>query len=386
MSLVVLKFGGTSLANITCITRAAETIAQEYRAGHQVIVVVSAMAGTTNQLIAWAQEAGGFPGHPEYDVVASTGEQITAGLLALVLEKQGFKSRSWTGSQIPIYTTDTHSEATIINLSTSSLLNFAAEGGISIVAGFQGVTLEGRTTTLGRGGSDTTAVALACFLKAARCDIYTDVEGVYTADPRMVEEAQKIEALTYDEMLALSEHGAKVLHPHAVHEAQKHHLPLRVLSSFTFKPGTLISFENGREKPLFGLTYTLGWVLVESSKPFPETTRYHASEIFYGATETPVYRAILSQETLSKARTTGEDLTAGYTLNENLASISFMTGAFDKHHMRHLRARFLSALSDPSVPPIRLRATHSFQWQLWVAETDLPTTLRFLHRRLQQVS
>jgi aspartate kinase len=249
MSVIVLKFGGTSIANVDRIKSVAQRIAKEISLGNQVAVVVSAMAGVTNQLIGWVYDS--VPHNPdpfEYDVVVSTGEQITSGLLALVLQGMNISARSWLGWQVPILTDDVHGKAQKITISPSLILSSLNQGQVAIVAGFQGVDSQQRITTLGRGGSDTTAVALAHALKAERCDIYTDVEGVFTADPRIVSKASKIPKIAYPEMLELAWQGAKVLQPHSVELAMHHKVRLQVLSSFSEESGTWVVGEEELEK------------------------------------------------------------------------------------------------------------------------------------------
>lgn len=252
MSVIVLKFGGTSIANVDRIKSVAQRIAKEISLGNQVAVVVSAMAGVTNQLIGWVYDS--VPHNPdplEYDVVVSTGEQITSGLLALVLQGMNIPARSWLGWQLPILTDDVHGKAQKITISPTLILSSLNQGQVAIVAGFQGVDSDQRITTLGRGGSDTTAVALAHALKAERCDIYTDVEGVFTADPRIVSNASKIPKIAYAEMLELAWQGAKVLQPHSVELAMHHRVRLQVLSSFSEEPGTwVVGEEELEERPL----------------------------------------------------------------------------------------------------------------------------------------
>ncbi len=231
MSLLVLKFGGTSVADITAIERVADKVAEEFRLGNRIAVVVSAMAGVTNQLVSYCNEVDPLFDDKEYDAVVSSGEQVTAGLLAIALQKRGLRARSWLGWQIPFVTSDAHRKARIKDIESSEFKEKVLDGEVAVVAGFQGVTND-RITTLGRGGSDTTAVALAAHLKANRCDIYTDVKGVYTADPRMVTAAKKIDNISYNEMMELASTGAKVLQIRSVAMAMKESVPVQVLSSF----------------------------------------------------------------------------------------------------------------------------------------------------------
>jgi len=240
-SRLVMKFGGTSVADLERIRRVARLVAAEAAAGHKVAVVVSAMAGKTNELVAWTDAAGpaaaGLPqSDDEYDVVVASGEQVTAGLLAMVLRNMGHDARSWLGWQIPIISDGAHARARIDNIPAEALGASVDGGQIAVIAGFQGVTSGGRITTLGRGGSDTSAVAVAAALKAIRCDIYTDVDGVYTTDPRIEDKARRLSRVSYEEMLEMASLGAKVLQTRSVEMAMAHRVPVRVLSSFV-EPG-----------------------------------------------------------------------------------------------------------------------------------------------------
>ncbi|WP_297694814.1 aspartate kinase [Phenylobacterium sp.] len=241
MSRLVMKFGGTSVADLERIRRVARLVGREVEAGHQVAVVVSAMAGKTNELVAWTDGAGaagqGLPtSDDEYDVVVASGEQVTAGLLAMTLRNMGVRARSWLGWQIPIIADDAHGRSRIEDIPPEKLGGAIDSGEVAVVAGFQGVTRDGRLATLGRGGSDTSAVAVAAALNAERCDIYTDVDGVYTTDPRIEAKAKKLAKVSYEEMLEMASLGAKVLQTRSVELAMAYHVPVRVLSSFV-EPG-----------------------------------------------------------------------------------------------------------------------------------------------------
>ena len=240
MARVVQKFGGTSLADIEYIRNAAQRAVAEVKAGNEVAVVVSAMGGMTDQLIDWVDEVSERDDSAEYDSVVSAGEQISSGLLALAIEKLGVPARSWTGWQVPVATDATHAKARIQQFDATKILQDLKSGTIPVLAGFQGVGPDGRVTTFGRGGSDTSAVALAAALDAERCDIFTDVEGVFTSDPRIVAKARKLDRITYEEMLELASQGAKVLQTRSVALAIKHRVRLQVLSSFSDAPGTLV--------------------------------------------------------------------------------------------------------------------------------------------------
>jgi aspartate kinase len=231
MGRLVMKFGGTSVANIERIRNVARHVEREVKAGHHVAVVVSAMAGTTNQLVEWCKQAAPMHDAREYDAIVSTGEQVTAGLLAIVLQEIGIPARSWSGWQIPIETDGVHGSARMTNINGAEITKRMEQGQVAVIAGFQGIGPDKRITTLGRGGSDTSAVAVAAALKAS-CDIYTDVDGVYTADPRIVTGAQKLDKISYEEMLEQASLGAKVLQPRSVELAMVYNVPLQVRSTF----------------------------------------------------------------------------------------------------------------------------------------------------------
>jgi len=247
MAILVMKFGGTSVANIDRIKRAAKRVALEVAHGKNVLVIVSAMSGKTNELVDWVNDTSQFFDAREYDAVVSSGENVTAGLMALTLQEMDIPARSWQGWQIPVHTSSSHSSARIESIS-SETINEKFEQGmkVAVVAGFQGISNENRITTLGRGGSDTTAVAFAAAFNAERCDIYTDVDGVYTTDPRICDKAKKLDKISYEEMLELASLGAKVLQTRSVEMAMRFKVKLRVLSSFeepSEKVGTLVCDE-----------------------------------------------------------------------------------------------------------------------------------------------
>ncbi|HJZ13896.1 MAG TPA: aspartate kinase [Stellaceae bacterium] len=244
MARIVQKFGGTSVADVARIKNVARRVKCEVDRGNEVAVVVSAMAGTTNQLVDWTRDTSRLHDAREYDVVVASGEQVTAGLLSLALQDLGIDARSWLGWQIPIRTDGVHGKARIEAIDVTEILRRLAQGQVAVVAGFQGVGPRGRITTLGRGGSDTSAVALAAALEADRCDIFTDVDGVYTTDPRIVAKARKLSKITYEEMLEMASQGAKVLQTRSVEMAMNHRVRVQVLSSFTDTPGTLVVDED----------------------------------------------------------------------------------------------------------------------------------------------
>jgi len=250
MGIIVQKFGGTSVGSPDRIKNVASRVIQEVQAGNQVVVVVSAMGKTTDQLVSLANEITSAPSKREMDMLLSTGEQVTIALLSMALQEKGYESVSYTGWQAGIETEAIHSNARIENIEVSRVYKSLKEGKIVVVAGFQGVSSSGDITTLGRGGSDTTAVALAAALKADKCDIYTDVTGVYTTDPRVVPTARKLHSISYDEMLELANLGAGVLHPRAVEFAKNFELPLEVRSSLELENGTIIEEEVSMEKNL----------------------------------------------------------------------------------------------------------------------------------------
>lgn len=251
MALIVQKFGGTSVGSIERIQHVAGIVAKTRAQGHAVVAVVSAMSGETDRLINLTKSLHPNPHAREYAMVIATGEQVTAGLLALALQTQGCDSRAYTGGQVGMLTDEQHKKARILKIDNCVLQKDLAQGRIPVVTGFQGMTKNGDITTLGRGGSDTSAVAIAAALKADECQIYTDVDGVYTTDPRVVPEAKRLDKITFEEMLELASLGAKVLQIRSVEFAGKYNVPLRVLSSFKEGAGTLITFEKtGMEQPL----------------------------------------------------------------------------------------------------------------------------------------
>ena len=244
MSLIVQKYGGTSVGDIERIKLVAERIIQAKSEGHDLVVVVSAMAGETDRLLSLAAQVSDAPDERELDVIIATGEQISIGLLALAIQQRGHRARSFTGSQVRIQTDTAHTKAKILSVEVDRVRLALREGAIAIVAGFQGVTAEEEVTTLGRGGSDLTAVAMAAALKADLCEIYTDVDGVYTADPNLVPEARKLARISYDEMLEMASLGAKVLQARAVEYAKNYDVPVHVRSSFNAGQGTLVVRED----------------------------------------------------------------------------------------------------------------------------------------------
>jgi aspartate kinase len=263
MARIVMKFGGTSVADLDRIRNVAQRVKREVDAGNQVAVVVSAMAGATNQLVAWCQALSPLHDAREYDTVVATGEQVTTGLLAIALQEIGVEARSWQGWQIPIRTDTAHGKARIQSIEGADIIgrmqgSASRAPQVAVIAGFQGIAPDGRITTLGRGGSDTSAVALAAALKADRCDIYTDVDGVYTTDPRIVPRARKLAKISYEEMLELASVGAKVLQTRSVELAMNEGVRVQVLSSFQDLPGTLVVDEDEivEKETVSGIAYS----------------------------------------------------------------------------------------------------------------------------------
>jgi aspartate kinase len=246
MALIVQKYGGTSVGTIERIQEVTKRLIKYKNEGHDLVVVVSAMSGETNRLVALANEVNDRPHGRELDVLLSTGEQVTIALLCMALEQQGIHATSYTGGQVRILTDNSHNKARIMEIDDNKIRTALAQGRIVVVAGFQGCDEHGNITTLGRGGSDTTAVALAAALKAEECQIYTDVDGVYTTDPRVVSEARRLDHITYEEMLEMASLGSKVLQTRSVEFASNYNVPLRVLSSFTEGGGTLITAEESQ--------------------------------------------------------------------------------------------------------------------------------------------
>jgi len=258
MARIVQKFGGTSVADLDRIRNVAQRVKTEVDAGHEVAVVVSAMAGTTNQLVAWASGIGPMHDAREYDTIVATGEQVTVGLLAIALQNIGVNARSWLGWQVPIRSDGVHGAARIDEIDGRVIRQRMKQGQVAVIAGFQGIGPDGRISTLGRGGSDTSAVAIAAALEADRCDIYTDVDGVYTTDPRIAPKARKLGRITFEEMLEMASSGAKVLQTRSVAMAMRHNVNLQVRSSFNDAPGTLVVNEDSvvEQETISGIAYS----------------------------------------------------------------------------------------------------------------------------------
>ena len=258
MARIVQKFGGTSVSNLDRIRNVAQRVKAEVDAGHEVAVVVSAMSGTTNQLVEWATTVGAVHDAREYDTIVATGEQVTVGLLTIALQNLGVDARSWLGWQLPIYTDDVHGAARIDHIDAASIEQRLSHGQVAVIAGFQGIGSDRRITTLGRGGSDTSAVAVAAALNADRCDIYTDVDGVYTTDPHIAPKARKLDRITFEEMLEMASSGAKVLQTRSVAMAMRYNVNLQVRSSFNDALGTLVVNEDSimEQETISGIAYS----------------------------------------------------------------------------------------------------------------------------------
>ena len=258
MARIVQKFGGTSVSNLNRIRNVAQRVKAEVDAGHEVAVVVSAMSGTTNQLVEWATTVGAVHDAREYDTIVATGEQVTVGLLTIALQNLGVNARSWLGWQLPIYTDDLHGAARIDHIDAASIEQRLSHGQVAVIAGFQGIGSDRRITTLGRGGSDTSAVAVAAALNADRCDIYTDVDGVYTTDPHIAPKARKLDRITFEEMLEMASSGAKVLQTRSVAMAMRYNVNLQVRSSFNDGFGTLVVNEDSimEQETISGIAYS----------------------------------------------------------------------------------------------------------------------------------
>jgi aspartate kinase len=337
---IVMKFGGTSLADVERIKAVAVRVKREVDAGHEAAVVVSAMAGTTNQLVGWTNAVAPLHDAREYDTVVAAGEQVNSGLLALALQDLGVSARSWQGWQIPIETDDAHGKARIRRIETAELDKRMSRGEVPVVSGFQGRGSDNRITTLGRGGSDTSAVALAAALGADRCDIFTDVDGVYTSDPRIVAKARKLDKITYEEMLEMASLGAKVLQIRSVEMAMKHHVRLQVLSSFVDRPGTLVVDEDEivEQELVSGIAYSRDEAKITLIQ-VPDRPGVAAS-IFGPLAEANINVDMIVQNTSERGDTT--DLTFTVTKAD-------LERANKVLHDRHGDLKFAALQSDPNV-------------------------------------
>jgi aspartate kinase len=331
MARLVLKFGGTSVANIERIRNVAQRVKRVVEEGNQVAVVVSAMSGVTNQLVAWVNEVSKFYDEKEYDSVVATGEQVTSGLTALALQELGVKARSWQGWQIPLRTDATYSKARIEGIDTAEMIAAMEKGVVAVVAGFQGISADNRITTLGRGGSDTSAVALAAALQADRCDIFTDVDGVYTCDPRIVTKARKLDQIAYEEMLEMASLGAKVLQTRSVELAMNHRVKVQVLTSFEDKPGTMVVDEEEivEKQIVSGIAYSRDEAKVTLTKVSDRPGV--AAAIFGPLADSAINVDMIVQNISDDGKTTDMTFTVGRTdldravklLNEKKAALGF---------------------------------------------------------------
>ncbi len=331
MARLVLKFGGTSVANIERIRNVAQRVKRVVEEGNQVAVVVSAMSGVTNQLVAWVNEVSKFYDEKEYDSVVATGEQVTSGLTALALQELGVKARSWQGWQIPLRTDATYSKARIEGIDTTEMIAAMEKGVVAVVAGFQGISADNRITTLGRGGSDTSAVALAAALKADRCDIFTDVDGVYTCDPRIVTKARKLDQIAYEEMLEMASLGAKVLQTRSVELAMNHRVKVQVLTSFEDKPGTMVVDEEEivEKQIVSGIAYSRDEAKVTLTKVSDRPGV--AAAIFGPLADSAINVDMIVQNISDDGKTTDMTFTVGRTdldravklLNEKKSALGF---------------------------------------------------------------
>ena len=339
MPRLVMKFGGTSVADLERIRNVALKVKREVDRGYQVAVVVSAMAGETNKLVSWARELSPLHDAREYDAVVSAGEQVTAGLLAIALQHIGVSARSWLGWQIPISTSGLHGAAAINGIDTKQLDERLDQGHVAVVAGFQGIGPDNRITTLGRGGSDTSAVAIAAAIKAERCDIYTDVDGVYTTDPRITAKARKLDKISYEEMLEMASLGAKVLQTRSVELAMIHGVRVQVLSSFEDLPGTLVCDEDEIvEKQLVsGIAYSRDEAKITLVK-VPDKPGI-AAAIFGPLAEGGINVDMIVQNTSEDGKFTDMTFTVGraeferaiHIIERNISSIAYQKLLTDKN-------------------------------------------------------
>jgi aspartate kinase len=398
MARIVMKFGGTSVANLERIRNVAARVKKEVEAGNEVAVVVSAMAGDTNRLVALCEEASPLYDLREYDVVVSSGEQVTIGLLSIVLQSMGVPARSWLGWQIPVNTSDAHGSARIQSIDTSDMIRRFGEGQVAVVAGFQGVDSMGRITTLGRGGSDTSAVGLAAALKADRCDIYTDVDGVYTTDPRIVAKARKLDKITYEEMLEMASQGAKVLQTRSVELAMKEGVRLQVLSSFEERPGTLVVDEGEivEQEIVSGIAYSRDEAKI-TLREVPDRPGIAAS-IFGPLTDAMINVDMIVQNVSATGEATdltftvtkadfnravevlkGEEQTIGYKelrADKDVVKVSVIGVGMRSH--AGVAQRMFKALADKGIN-IQVISTSEIKVSVLIAEEYTELALRSLH-------
>ena len=403
MALIVAKFGGTSVGDVERIKNAASKVAQEIKRGNKVVVVVSAMAGVTDQMIGYCHSVTPHPSARELDAVVATGEQISSGLMALALEQRGINARSWQGWQVPFRTDGDHTKARIVEIEVKRLKERLEKGEVAVLAGFQGVTEDMSITTLGRGGSDTSAVALAAALGADRCDIYTDVDGVYTADPRIVTKASKLSKISYEEMLELAALGAKVLQTRSVEMALRYRMPIQVLSTFenhvgSDLPGTLVTDEDEtmENNPVTGIAHSLAdaKITLAEVKDAPGV----AAAIFGPLSQAGVNVGVIVQTASNDGRTTNVTLSvprgdlarALEVIKSEQDKIGFKEIISDKNvakislvglGMRNrpgVAALMFKTLADKGIN-IQLIETSEINISVMVAEEYLELALRSLH-------
>ncbi|MCB1649337.1 MAG: aspartate kinase [Gammaproteobacteria bacterium] len=398
MALYVQKFGGTSVGSVERIEAVADRVIATRKQGHDVVVVVSAMSGETNRLLALANDILEQPTPRELDVLLSTGEQVTIALLCMALHKRGCNARSFTGGQVRILTDEAHTRARIKEIDDSNIRSELAQGNVVVVAGFQGTDEAGNITTLGRGGSDTSAVALAAALKADECQIYTDVKGVYTTDPRVVEDARLLRTITFEEMLELASLGAKVLQIRSVEFAGKYKVPLRVLSSFEDDPGTLISLEdeNEMEAPIIsGIAFTRdeAKVTVSGVPDVPGIAYRVIGPVSDAGIEVDVIVQNVSADGTTDITFTvkrqdseqtreiigriGEDVKArSVTLDKKIAKISLVGVGMRSH--AGIASKMFKALADESIN-IQIITTSEIKISVVIEEKYLELAVRTLH-------
>ncbi|MDG3440607.1 aspartate kinase [Nitrospirillum amazonense] len=403
MARLVLKFGGTSVGTIDRIKNVARKVKQEVDAGHEVAVVVSAMSGVTNQLVDYVKQVSRLADEREYDAVVASGEQVTSGLLAIALQEIGIPARSWQGWQIPLITDDVHGKARIERIESGDLVARMATGEVAVVAGFQGVSKDGRIATLGRGGSDTSAVALAAAVQAERCDIYTDVDGVYTTDPRIVTKARKLGRITYEEMLEMASLGAKVLQTRSVEMAMKHRVRVQVLSTFeeaagSALPGTLVVDEDEivEQELVSGIAYSRDEAKV--TLVGVEDRPGVAAAIFGPLTDAAINVDMIVQNVSEDGTTT--DMTFTVTKADLDRTVQVLEGAKDDLKFRRLIAdsnvvkvsvigvgmrshagvaqRMFKALADRGIN-IQVISTSEIKVSVLIAEEYTELALRALH-------
>jgi len=402
VTLIVAKFGGTSVADTSRIEIAAAKIAREVKAGNKVAVIVSAMSGVTNTLIGYCDEISEKYDRAEYDSVVSSGEQITAGLMAIALQKLGVDARSWLGWQVPIHTNDSYGKARVRDIDISNIEQQLQKGQVAVIPGFQGVTEENRISTLGRGGSDTSAVAFAAALKADRCDIYTDVDGVYTTDPRIVKEARKLTKISYEEMMEMASLGAKVLQTRSVEIAMNHDVNLQVLSSFedhigSDLPGTLIVREDDimEQEVISGVAYSRDEAKITLLK-VPDTPGV-AAKIFQPLAEAAINLDMIVQNIAADKQATDMTFTVGRkdvnlaleTLSQvkelegidiqadiNVAKISVVGIGMISHH--GVASKMFETLADKGIN-IQVISTSEIKISVLIEEDYVELAVRALH-------